>query len=58
MLLKWHGYKNLELLDGHMMRWRQAGRLLQRDQYQPVNELIKAGSEQGRQGRGRTKLSF
>ena len=32
MLLKWHGYKNLEMLDGHMMRWRQSGRLLQRDQ--------------------------
>lgn len=32
MLLKWHGYKNLELLDGHMVRWRRSGRLLQRAQ--------------------------
>ena len=31
MLLKWHGYKNLELLNGHMLRWRQSGRLLHRD---------------------------
>ncbi|RLB62373.1 MAG: rhodanese-like domain-containing protein [Deltaproteobacteria bacterium] len=32
MLLKWHGYKNLELLNGHMMRWRQSGRLLLKGQ--------------------------
>ena len=31
MLLKWHGYKNLELLNGHMVRWRQSGRLLHKD---------------------------
>lgn len=30
MLLKWHGYKNLELLNGHMVSWRQSGRLLQK----------------------------
>ena len=31
MLLKWHGYKNLVLLNGHMMRWRQSGRMLQKE---------------------------
>jgi hydroxyacylglutathione hydrolase len=30
MLLKWHGYKNLELLNGHMAQWRRSGRLLQK----------------------------
>lgn len=25
-LLKWHGYKNLELLEGHMAQWRHSGR--------------------------------
>lgn len=24
-LLKWSGYKNVELLDGHMASWRQSG---------------------------------
>ena len=26
ILLKWHGYKNLELLEGHMTQWRHSGR--------------------------------
>ncbi len=26
VLLKWNGYKNLELLNGHMAYWRQSGR--------------------------------
>ena len=26
VLLKWNGYKNIELLDGHMAHWRQSGR--------------------------------
>ena len=30
MLLKWHGYKNLELLNGHMAHWRRSGRLMQK----------------------------
>ena len=25
-LLKWNGYKNIELLDGHMTHWRSSGR--------------------------------
>ena len=25
-LLKWHGYKNLDLLIGHMSHWRHSGR--------------------------------
>jgi hydroxyacylglutathione hydrolase len=25
-MLKWKGYKNLELLNGHMSQWRQSGR--------------------------------
>ncbi len=28
VLLKWHGYKNLELLNGHMAQWRQSGRAM------------------------------
>ena len=28
VLLKWHGYKNLELLNGHMALWRHSGRPL------------------------------
>jgi hydroxyacylglutathione hydrolase len=27
-LLKWSGYKNVELLDGHMASWRRSGRPL------------------------------
>lgn len=30
VLLKLTGYKKLELLDGHMARWRQSGRTLQK----------------------------
>ena len=26
VMLKWKGYKNLELLNGHMSQWRQSGR--------------------------------
>jgi hydroxyacylglutathione hydrolase len=29
-LLKWHGYKNLELLEGHMAQWRHSGRLIKK----------------------------
>jgi hydroxyacylglutathione hydrolase len=29
MLLKFRGYKNLQLLEGHMSRWRSSGRSLQ-----------------------------
>ena len=29
MLLKFRGYKNLQLLEGHMSRWRSSGRTLQ-----------------------------
>ena len=29
-LLKWHGYKNLELLEGHMAQWRRSGRLIKK----------------------------
>ena len=31
MLLKFRGYKNLQLLEGHMSHWRSSGRLLQGD---------------------------
>lgn len=31
MLLKWHGYKNIELLEGHMASWRQAGRSVKKN---------------------------
>ena len=29
MFLKFRGYKNLQLLEGHMSRWRSSGRSLQ-----------------------------
>jgi len=29
MFLKFRGYKNLQLLDGHMSRWRSSGRSVQ-----------------------------
>lgn len=29
-LLKWHGYKQIELLSGHMAQWRQMGRAVQK----------------------------
>jgi hydroxyacylglutathione hydrolase len=32
VLLKWHGYKNLELLNGHMAEWRQSGRAMLKNQ--------------------------
>ena len=32
LLLKMKGYKNLELLDGHMSQWRQSGRSVQKGQ--------------------------
>jgi hydroxyacylglutathione hydrolase len=31
MFLKFCGYKNLQLLEGHMSRWRSSGRSLQTD---------------------------
>ena len=31
MLLMWRGYKNIELLDGHMARWRHAGRSVKKN---------------------------
>ena len=31
VLLKFRGYKNLQLLEGHMSRWRGSGRSLQTD---------------------------
>lgn len=31
MFLKFRGYKNLQLLEGHMSRWRSSGRPLQSD---------------------------
>jgi len=31
MFLKFRGYKNLQLLEGHMSRWRSSGRPLQPD---------------------------
>jgi len=30
-LLRWHGYKNTELLDGHMDQWRRSGRPVKKD---------------------------
>lgn len=30
LMLKLNGYKKLELLDGHMSRWRQSGRNVQK----------------------------
>jgi hydroxyacylglutathione hydrolase len=30
MFLKFRGYKNLQLLEGHMSRWRSSGRSLQK----------------------------
>lgn len=30
-LLKWHGYKKIELLSGHMAQWRLEGRPLQKN---------------------------
>ena len=30
VLLKWHGYKNLELLNGHMAHWRHSGRSVEK----------------------------
>ena len=32
VLLKWNGYKNIELLDGHMAHWRSSGRPVKKDQ--------------------------
>ena len=32
ILLRWHGYKNLELLTGHMTYWRQSGRAVVKGQ--------------------------
>ncbi|MCK4507700.1 MAG: rhodanese-like domain-containing protein [Desulfuromonadales bacterium] len=32
VLLKWKGYKNLELLNGHMAHWRQSGRSVKKGQ--------------------------
>lgn len=32
VLLKWNGYKNLELLDGHMSQWRSSGRSMEKRQ--------------------------
>jgi len=30
VLLKWRGYKNVELLEGHMANWRHTGRSVNR----------------------------
>ena len=32
VLLKWNGYKNIELLDGHMAHWRHSGRSVKKNQ--------------------------
>jgi len=31
-LLKWNGYKNIELLNGHMAHWRHSGRAVLKNQ--------------------------
>ena len=32
VLLKWNGYKNIALLDGHMDQWRRSGRPVKKGQ--------------------------